>query len=393
MAGNRNKLLTINSFISMKQRRFTDDDLALLQNEKGNICISVISSTHRFSPERRTDQVRLEKVIQRAKDYLQNKYSGKDINTYIQAIDELFRNIDFNNNAEGIGLFVSENIKKRVQFFFPVKEKVIIGNLFEIRDLLYEDYYKRPYMVLLLSEKEAKLFKGRLHTVTEITDDHFPYINKAEYEYNRPTRGSSYVGNAFEKEFEKDKSILEEIRFQNYYRQTDSLLNSYLVNQTPMIVVSAGKNLAHFRKITQHDKNIVCYIPGNYFLLANNELGDLSWNDMKLFLENSKEDLINYFKEKIGEGLGITGIQNIWKAAKEGRGFKLLVENDFTLPGFIINEEEYHLYLQPPNKNHQVLADAINNLIEIVLEKKGEVIMLENDRLKDYERIALITRY
>lgn len=370
-----------------------EEALAILQKEKGDICITVISPTHRPSPEKRIDKVHLEGAIQRAKDYLQNQYNGKNINSHMEALDELYRNIDFNDNTEGIGLFVSAGIKKLVQFSFPVKEKVIIGNSFEIRDLLYEAYYNRPYDVLLLSEKEAKLFNGRLNTLTEITDDHFPQNNTAEYEYNKAARGSSYGGYAFVKEVEKDKSIMEEIRFENFFRQIDALLTGYLINQTPLIVVSAGKNLAHFRKITQHDKNIVSYISGNYFLSAANELGELSWNEMKVHLDNDKENLIRDLNEKIGEGLGITGIQDIWKAAKEGRGFKLLVEKDFSLPGFIINEEEYHLYLHPPKVAHHVLADAVNELIEIVLEKKGEVVMVENDRLKDHARIALITRY
>ncbi len=370
-----------------------EEELAVLQKEKGDICISVISPTHRLSPERRTDQVRLEKAIQRANDYLKNQYGDQNINSHLRALDELFRNIDFNKNTEGIGLFVSASVKKLVQFSFPVKEKVIIGNSFEIRDLLYEAYYNRPYAVLLLSEKEAKLFNGRLNNVTEITDDRFPQNNTAEYEYNRAARGSSYGGNAFVKEVEKDKSILEEIRFENFFRQTDALLTGYVGNQTPLIVAGAEKNLAHFRKITQHEKNTIGYIPGNYFLAAANELGELAWNEMKVYLDNEKEDLLRDFNEKIGEGPGITGIQEIWKAVKEGRGFKLLVEKDFSLPGFIINEEEYHLYLHPPKKAHRVLPDAVNELIEIVLEKKGEVVMVENDRLKDHARIALITRY
>jgi len=377
----------------MKKENFTDENLVLIQKEKGNICISIIAPTHKLSPERRTDSLHLEKAIQRAKEYLQNKYAGNNINPLTQAIDELYRQIDFNHNAEGIGLFVSANIKKLVQFYFPVKEKVTIEDSFEIRDLLYEAYYNKPYVVLLLSEKEAKLFNARLNIVSEITDDHFPQKNKAEYEYNRPTRGSSYVGNAFEKGFEKDKSVLEEIRFESFFRQADVLLNNYLVNQTPLIVAGANKNLSYFRKITQHDKNIVCYIPGNYILSDENELGLLTWNATKLFLDNGKEKLITDFKEKIGEGLGITGIQNIWKAAKEGRCFKLLVEKDLSVPGFIKNKDEYQLYLHPPNKTHHVLPDAVHDLIELVLEKNGEVIIVENDMLKDFERIALITRY
>lgn len=377
----------------MKKEKYTADELSLLQKEKGNICISIIVPTHKLSPDRRTDPLQLEKAIQKVKEYLQSKYTGVNINPLIQSIDELYGNIDFNRNAEGIGLFVSADVKKLVHFFFPVKEKVNIGDAFEVRDWLYQAYYNVPYYVLLLSEKEVKLFNARLNTVTEITDDHFPNKNIAEYEYNRPTRGSSYVGHAFVKEFEKDKSVMEEIRFESFFRQADDLLNSYLANEVPLIVAGDNKNLSYFRKITHHEKHIACYIPGNYLLSTENELGKLTWKAMKLFLDNGKERLISEFTEKIGRGLGMNGIQNIWKAAFEGRGLKLLVEKDFSVTGFIKNKDQYQLFLHPPKKTHHVLPDAVNNVIEMVLEKNGEVVIMENDSLKEFERIALITRY
>jgi hypothetical protein len=122
-------------------------------------------------------------------------------------------------------------------------------------------------------------------------------------------------------------------------------------------------------------------------------LGALTWKAMKLFLDNSKEKLIRDFQEITGEGRGITGIQNIWKAVTEGNCLKLLVEKDFSVPGYITNGADYELHLYPPVKSHQIIPDAVNRLIEMVLEKNGEVIMMENDVLQDYNRLALITRY
>ena len=80
--------------------------------------------------------------------------------------------------------------------------------------------------------------------------------------------------------------------------------------------------------------------------------------------------LVKEFEEKIGEGLGLSGIQDTWTAAREGKAFKLLVEKDYRQPGFILAENEYHLYLHPPKKTYKVLADAVDDIIETVLEKK-----------------------
>ena len=108
--------------------------------------------------------------------------------------------------------------------------------------------------------------------------------------------------------------------------------------------------------------------------------------------DNERVQLIKEFTEKIGEHLGISGIQEVWEATKEGKAFKLLVEKDFRSPGFA-EKEAYHLYLRPPQKPHRVLADAVDDIIEMVLEKNGHVFFTDNGMLKDYQRIALITRY
>jgi hypothetical protein len=377
----------------MSKHNLKTDNLAVLLKEKSNICISIIAPTYRISPDRRTNAAQLEKVIKQAKDQLQNKYTDAVITPLKQAIDDLFGQIDFMHNSAGIGLFVSPTIKTLIHFFFPVREKVIIGDSFEIRELIYDSFYNIPYSVLMLSQKEARLFDGLLNMLTEVTDGQFPKKNTATYEYSKPTRGSSYVGHAFVKEFEKDKSVLEEIRLKSFLHETDEFLNQYVRIETPLIITGEAKDLSYFNILTTHIKNIACQIPGNYSTYNNTELGALTWKAMKLFLDNSKEKLVRDFKEITGEGRGITDIQNIWKAVREGNCFKLLVEKDFSVPGYIINEADYELHLYPPVKPHQIIPDAVNRLIEMVLEKNGEVIMMENDALQDYNRLALITRY
>ncbi|GAA3928974.1 hypothetical protein GO495_06465 [Chitinophaga oryziterrae] len=376
-------------------RVLTGEELIrLVQKEKGNICISIIVPTHKLSPERRVDRLQVEKAVMEAKKYLSYNYGKEEIKPLQQSIDELFGQVDFNHNSEGIGLYVSANIKELVQFHFPVREKVIINRSFEIRDLLYQAYYSLPYYTLLLTEKEARLFGGRLNSLSEIKDNDFPKIYVDDYEYARPSRGSSSVGNAFVREFEREKSQLEEIRFQHFSEAVDDGLKHYLTNHNiPLIIAGAKKDLSYFKMVNHHNKNIISELPGNYSHITTTELGKMTFELLRSFMDQSKQQLITDFEEKIGQGRGITGVPEIWKAAKEGNALKLLVEKDFSRPGFLTEKNEYNLHSQSPLKPHQVLADAINDLMEIVLEKNGQVILLENGTLQAHQRIGLITRY
>jgi hypothetical protein len=310
----------------------------------------------------------------------------------LHAIDTLYNAIDFSHNADGVGLFVSPNYQLLVQFPFPVVEKVLIGDNFEIRDLLYKVNMERPYYVLSLSEKAVRFFEGSINTLEEIKDKNFPKEYEEEYLYAAASRGVTGAGNTQVRNFEKDRSALEEIRYKDFYRYADESLKDYLVDKAPLFLLGAEKDIARFTQITVNRFHIIQPIAGNYEHFGNAALAALVW---PLVLENMQfenEKDVKEFIEKIGEHHAVNGIQEVWKAAKEGRGLKLLVEKDYRKPGFL-NNDETHLFLTPPKTIHRIVADAVDDIIEMVWEKNGQVVFTENDLLKDYQRIALITRY
>lgn len=377
----------------MKSEKLLGEELLAMQKEKGKICVSIIVPTHRLSPERRVDKLEVERAINNAKELLKYRYTVSDITPLLQAIDELYEGIDFIHNSDGVGLYISPNIKLAVQYPFPVEEKVMVEDNFELRDLLYKMNYANPYFVLLLTQKGVRLFESTWDDLNEIKDNNFPKEYVEEYLYNPPSRATSYAGHAQLQSVEKDKSMLEEIRFKDFFRHADELLNDYLVGNTPLILLGVEKELSWFENISAHKKHIIDKIAGSYNYSNQTQLADITWPAMRLHLDNERVQLIKEFTEKMGEHLGISGIQEVWQAAKEGKAFKLLVEKDFRRPGFVNKDDEYRLHLHPPQKLHRVLADAVDDIIEMVLEKNGHVFFTDNDMLKDYQRIALITRY
>ena len=374
------------------KNKLISKDLLILQRGRGQICVSIIIPTHRTSPDRRVDKLEVKKAVDKAKQLLQFKHPEKDVESLFQSLDDLLKEIDFIYNTEGLGLYISSDVKLLVHFPFPVKEKIMVDDNFEIRDLLYKINYDQPYYVLMLTEKEARLFGASWNILSEIKRDHWPLKYEDDYLYSRPARSTSLAGYSHVKSFEKDKKEFEAIRFKGFYLEIDKRLDTYLGIDGSLIVLAPEKESFLFEKVSKHKKNIIHKVHGSYGYENLKSISDLVWPAMHEHLQNERKQVVNEFKETIGEHRGVSGIQDIWEAAKEGKAFKLLVEKDYRCPGFV-TANDYKLYLRPPKTAHKILPDAVDELIETVLQKNGKVYFTDNDWLKDYGHIALITRY
>jgi hypothetical protein len=367
-------------------------ELMPLLKERGQVCISIILPTHRFAPERKADAEELKKDIEEVKRFLKHHYSPGAYQPLLPRLDEAAASIALNPNKGGVGLFVSPNSSQVVEFHFPVKGKVVVSKSFALRDLLYHAGFSREYYVLEISEKVVRLFKGVIDKLEEIKDDHFPSKYEELYEYAVPARGSSYTGQANLKGFEKDKSVVEETRLRGFLRQVDEQLSRYVLEETPLVLVGAEKDISCFKALTRHQQHIIAGIGGNHMYSSDHELAQLVWPKVNAYIREEKQGLIRTFAEKVGQGMGVGGLDQVWQAAREGRGWKLLVEKDFSQPAFI-GRETGALYLEAPQAFNQAVTDAVEEVVETVLGKNGEVIVLENDLLQAFGRIALITRY
>lgn len=345
-----------------------------LLREKGNVCISIIIPTHRLAPDRRVDRLHVETAIRDVEEYLRNNLPEDIFDTLMTSVAEMYRMINFDHNSEGIGIFVSKNIKKLIHFIFPVVEKILVASSFDIRDVLYQHGFAVPYYVVHLSEKSVRLFSGRFQHLKEVSDKQFPVIFEDDYLYNTPVRATSYSGEAVTRQFERDKNTLQTIRLNDFLKTADETLNPYLGQDSLMIVAGTTKDLSLFNKLTKHSRIIVGNMEGNYTHVPLQELATDAWYLVQKFLENKNEKHILEFVESIGYGKGVAGVAAIRKAVHEGRGSRLLIEKDF--------------YGQ-----HQIVPELINELIANVIDMNGQVTVTRNEALKDLGGIALITRY
>ena len=126
------------------------------------------------------------------------------------------------------------------------------------------------YLILSLSRKKISLLRVSDSHPVEIVDAMFPLFYSEEYEYSKPSLGSSFGFTS--KGFEKDKSVLMEIRFISFLRLADARLKGYLKNGIPMVLAGVKKELADFETITNHRNNIAGGVAGNYSDYNRNDL-------------------------------------------------------------------------------------------------------------------------
>jgi hypothetical protein len=357
-----------------------------LNNIKGNKsspCVTVIIPTHKTFPERTIDPIEVNKTIKQVKDNLLLKY-GKKGAELAGKLEEFEKSIDYTHNAEGLGLFVSAEISEIVQFPFPVIEKTIVGDKFETRDLVYLSAYLEDYLLLSISMDETKLYRGSGTELKEIRNNDFPRKYIDDYEYERPSL----------EHHEKDKSIITEERFERFLHETDKLLSPYLDNNhIPLIIAGVKQELGYFQKESTHTAQIADKIVGNYTHSSLTEFGKMAFERIIKHREKITQQEIEKLSDSIGKELAVTGIRSVWKAAMEGKGLLLMVEKDFTKPGFVKRDDNTNLYLTPPVENHNIMGDAVETIMETILEKNGKIRMVDNGTLTDHDQIALILRY
>lgn len=329
--------------------------------DKGKTCVSLIISFQHISTGKDAMALQVKKIIDKTRIMLEGMVPLKEKQKLINSLEKLTGDIKWECNVRGIGLYITPaGAGTLVQFPFEVRERIHIGESFWIRELLYLDYYTVDYYVLEISQKVIRLYKGKLNTLTEIHDCRFPY------------------------RIEKEERVMPDLSFaairrKKMFEEIDNKLTHY-VGEYPLLIAGAEKQVLLFQEITNHWMHIVGHI--------NGPLEENVWPKIKEWLDRRKEVVANEWLEKRALHK-ICGVRDIWRSAVEGHGKILLVERDYSLTAFQ-QKEDGSIHVKPPHTSIRIISDAVDEIMKIILDEKGEVIILENGALPAYQHMVLL---
>ncbi len=357
-------------------------DLQLLQAMRGYPALSILLPTHRTFPENRQDPIRVKNLARQAIELLTAQFPKREIEPLLKRLEALVAEIDYDHALDGLALFANQEIAGKFYLPFPLQERVVLDQTFATRDLVYALNRSPRYWVLALGEQPARLFEGARETLVEITGNSFPKI------YEGPGATEPLPGG-----FGIEKSAYRDERRRQFFREVDAAFGQISAAEAlPLILMGIDRNLAFFNEVTAHKNLIAATLAGSHDKTPAHELAKLVWPLMQEHTRSERQKMLKDLGVAIGAGKYAAGITSAWRLAHEGRGAVLLVEEGFRYPARV---EAGGLPLTPADDPTapDVIADAVDEMIETVLLKGGRVVFFQDGALEAHQRIAMILRY
>ncbi|MBS1600886.1 MAG: hypothetical protein JST75_21880 [Bacteroidetes bacterium] len=324
-------------------------------------------------------EYKLKIALAKVEKELLNNYTSHQSVPLIRKLQSLVRNLNYNTHKKTVAIFVSPLVEKVFYLDIPVEEKIVIDESFEIRDLVYSKKQTIQYLILLLSGKSSKMYLGNCSKFALIKSNVPDNINA--YKRDLPERVTHFSDTHHQKEIETDQ-------FLHHMDEGLSLvLNAYPL---PVFVMGPPKVLGQFKKMTKHEKNIIQYVHGNYEKSTEPEIREIikphvaDWNKVR------QQNLLQQIDQAMSEKKLAYGINEVWTESCHKNGRLLIVEKDFIHPAHqgihadIIRNEDLSLH------EHFYIKDAVDDVMEKILESGGDIEFVDNNFLQSYGRIALI---
>jgi hypothetical protein len=309
-------------------------------------------------------------------------YSGEPAIKVINSLNTLIQGLNFDTHKKGIALFVSPVFSKALYLDIAVEEKIIVDESFEIRDLVYCKKQAHKYLVLLLSNRESRILLGNNHEFVRLASTSAETI--LAYENNAPERTANFSDPSHRKEVAMEKFLY------HIDQSLDLILNAY---KLPVFVLGTDRTIGHFKQLTRHSNGVVQYIPGNYEDATNTELHKVLKPHVADWKSILQADLLHRMESAAGMKKLVFGMENVWAEVMHTRGKLLIVEKNYMFPALRTSSSSIEPKNDQNTEHGNYIKDAVDDVIEKILENGGDVEFVEEGVLKDFDHIALILFY
>lgn len=294
----------------------------------------------------------------------------------------IFKDLDFSTHKKSIAIYVSPVFEKVLYLDVAVEEKIIIDESFEIRDLIYSKKQLHKYLLLLLSSKENKMYLGNSDNFVRLVFD-VPTEEVDKFSV-LPEKVANF----------SDLSGRKEIQMDKYLHHIDTALDSILhAYHLPLFVMGTERIMGHFKKMTKHTTEVAEYIHGNYDEATEPEL----MNVLKPYIANLKKakqkEILHQLDIAAGKKTLSFGMKDVWREAMDHNGKLLVVEKNYMYPAQQAGVDDVIYKADRSASSVSYIRDAVDDVIEKVLEKGGDVEFVDKDLLSNYQHIALVHYY
>jgi hypothetical protein len=368
----------------MLRAGLSSSDLADLRAPRDFPAVSLIMPTHRTPPDSKTDPILLRNLLDQASAGLRGEKLPHGIaEEIIDGLHHAATAVDLNHAAEALAVFAarpSEHHSFTLPYVHPAP-RVAIGHSFATRDLVAAREHVWDYWVLSLSEQPARLWSGAGEWLSESNAGGFPMA----YSDGLPAeRGAVPRPRRAER--------LKNDRREQFFRHVLGEMATVLARDCrPLVVTGVKRYLAYFSQLAPAavQSQFIGFVEGSFDQASGPEL--VGWVAPVLTAEREhwQHTAIGRLEVARSERLLASGLAQVWDLAAAGQVRELLAEEGYLCPA---RESDGHL-LPPGDPGGAAVDDAVEVIMDGVLNGGGEVIFVPDGSLEPYGRIAASLRY
>jgi hypothetical protein len=323
---------------------------------------------------------RLQLALTEVRKQLKKNYAADTVTLVNEKLNELLNTIDYASFKKSIALYASPVFQKIYYLDIAVEEKIIIDDSFEIRDLIYAKKDLHKYLILVLSEHEYRFIVGN-------TTQFIHIISNGAGKGTTPVRDlPEKVGNF------SDSSHEKEIELHKFLQLTDHCLGRVLASwDLPLFVIGPERVTGHFKKISHHHNRVISYITGSFEKAGAHEIGKVLQPYVANWRRVCQQNVVQKLEVAVNENKLSAGVHNVWRDAQHKNGRLLVVEKNYMYAA--VKDAGMEDMIQPHEESDTApfyIKDAVDDIIEKVLENGGDVEFVDEGLLTPYQQIALI---
>ncbi len=350
-----------------------------LAAEESNPCVTISLNTHRTKPDYQKDRIVLKNLCKEAHDRLVNEFGKRSVRELLKKIENIPDEIDVSMNLDSLHIFLSNHTKEIIKSSWPARsDKVHISKSFALRPLIYALNRTDEYLILLLSQNGVQLFLAQNDKILdEITGNGFPFGENIHF-HTDPLKISD------------PKAVDNMVR--EFLNKVDkALLKVCKQTGLPCIVISTEDNYSRLMQVVDNRSLYIGFTNINYNNTANHFISSQAWEIIKKVQKERIFEAISEIKKAIPQGKVYTDLQEIYRAAREGRGELLLTSYDFFQAVKMKDDKSFELVQDVTLPG--IIDDITSNIAWEVISKNGRALFTQPENLTDLGRIILKVRY
>lgn len=341
----------------------TPDLVVQLQGERQPPSVSLLLNTTAAEEMTQDDRSRLRAQLDEARRRLRSFPVDSATSQRIHArLEREVQRVSGARTEVAVAVYAGPTMAMSLSLGVPVADRVVVDPSFATRDLVRALHRTPRHAVLVVDWDEARLYDGRAGTLTPV-GGRFP-LSRARYGEDT----------------------------EQFLRDVDRAFGTYLaVHPSPVVVAGRASLLQPFLDLSRNTQRLAGKLSIDPATTPSARLAAAVGPLMQAYLLSRQREAIDLVARSRGRGVLASGMVEAWRSARGGYPEMLAVEEGLFYPARVLGDGHR---IEPTTdiEDPEVIDDAVDELIELVLSRGGWIAFAEEGLLAEHEGVALVLR-